>query len=78
MKSAVKAAEAEVSLRIITPAWAKLLELVWLVTSATIDPSVLKEVEGFANGEYAAALSQGDDLPAAERKAELERKIAGL
>jgi carboxypeptidase C (cathepsin A) len=29
----------------------------------------LKEVEGFALGEYAAALNKGDDLPVAERKA---------
>src|ERR1700691_2147989 len=30
--------------------------------------SFLKEAEGFAMGEYAAALAKGDDLSAAERK----------
>jgi len=35
--------------------------------------SVLKEVEGFAQGEYASALSKGDDLPAAERKAVIDK-----
>jgi len=32
-------------------------------------PSFLKEVEGFALGEYATALNKGDDLPPAERQA---------
>jgi len=32
-------------------------------------------VEGFANGEYAAALSKGDDLPAAERKAVIDKLV---
>jgi carboxypeptidase C (cathepsin A) len=32
-----------------------------------------KEVEAFALGEYAAALSKGDDLPAAERKAVIDK-----
>ncbi len=33
----------------------------------------LKEVEGFAMGEYATALNKGDELPAAERKAVIEK-----
>ena len=33
----------------------------------------LKEVESFAMGEYATALNKGDDLPAAERKAAIEK-----
>jgi carboxypeptidase C (cathepsin A) len=35
--------------------------------------SFLKEVEGFAMGEYAAALAKGDDLPPAERKAVIDK-----
>jgi carboxypeptidase C (cathepsin A) len=35
----------------------------------------LKEVEGFALGEYAAALSKGDDLPAAERKTVTDKLV---
>ncbi len=35
--------------------------------------SFLKEVEGFALGEYAAALSKGDELSAAERKATIDK-----
>jgi carboxypeptidase C (cathepsin A) len=40
----------------------------------------LKEVEGFAQGEYAAALAKGDDLSAAERKATIDKlvKYTGL
>jgi len=37
--------------------------------------SVLKEVENFVTGEYAAALSKGDDLPAAERKAVIDKLV---
>jgi carboxypeptidase C (cathepsin A) len=33
----------------------------------------LKEAEAFAMGEYAAALAKGDELPAAERKAVIEK-----
>ena len=33
----------------------------------------LKEAEAFAGGEYAAALSKGDELPAAERKATIDK-----
>ena len=35
--------------------------------------SYLKEVEGFALGEYSVALSKGDELPPAERKATIEK-----
>jgi len=35
----------------------------------------LKEVEGFALGEYAAALNKGDDLPATERKAVTDKLV---
>ncbi len=35
--------------------------------------SFLKEVEGFALGEYAAALSKGDDLSPAERKTVMDK-----
>lgn len=35
----------------------------------------LKEVEGFALGEYANALAKGDDLPAAERKAVVDKLV---
>jgi carboxypeptidase C (cathepsin A) len=37
--------------------------------------SFLKEVEGFALGEYAAALAKGDELPAAERKATIDKLV---
>jgi carboxypeptidase C (cathepsin A) len=37
--------------------------------------SFLKEVEGFALGEYNTALAKGDDLPAGERKAVIEKLI---
>jgi carboxypeptidase C (cathepsin A) len=37
--------------------------------------SFLKEAESFAAGEYAAALSKGDDLPAAERKAVIDKLV---
>lgn len=37
--------------------------------------SYLKEVEGFALGEYAAALSKGDELPPAERKATIDKLV---
>jgi len=37
--------------------------------------SFLKEVEGFAMGEYSAALAKGDDLPAAERKAIIDKLV---
>jgi carboxypeptidase C (cathepsin A) len=37
--------------------------------------SYLKEVEGFAQGEYAAALAKGDDLPAAERKTIIDKLV---
>jgi len=35
----------------------------------------LKEVEGFAMGDYAGALAKGDDLPAAERKAVITKLV---
>ncbi len=35
--------------------------------------SFLKEVEGFAQGEYASALSKGDELPPAERKSVIDK-----
>ena len=35
----------------------------------------LKEVEAFAMGEYSAALNKGDDLPAAERKAVIDKLV---
>jgi carboxypeptidase C (cathepsin A) len=35
----------------------------------------LKEVEGFAMGEYSTALNKGDALPAAERKAVLDKLV---
>jgi carboxypeptidase C (cathepsin A) len=35
----------------------------------------LKEVEGFAMGEYALALNKGDDLPPAERKAVIDKLV---
>jgi carboxypeptidase C (cathepsin A) len=40
----------------------------------------LKEVEGFAMGEYATALNKGDELPAGERKAVIEKlaRYSGL
>jgi carboxypeptidase C (cathepsin A) len=38
----------------------------------------LKEVEGFAMGEYSAALNKGDDLPAAERKAVIDKMVRYL
>ena len=37
--------------------------------------SFQKEVEAFAQGEYASALSKGDDLPAAERKAVIDKLV---
>jgi len=37
--------------------------------------SFLKEVEGFAMGEYSQALNKGDELPAAERKAVIEKMV---
>jgi carboxypeptidase C (cathepsin A) len=37
--------------------------------------SFLKEVENFALGEYATALNKGDDLPAAERKAVIDKLV---
>src|SRR4029077_13548022 len=37
--------------------------------------SFLKEVEGFALGDYSAALSKGDQLAAAERKATIDKLI---
>jgi carboxypeptidase C (cathepsin A) len=37
--------------------------------------SFLKEVEGFSTGEYATALNKGDDLPAAERKAVVDKLV---
>jgi len=33
----------------------------------------LKDVESFANGEYSTALNKGDELPAAERKAVIDK-----
>jgi carboxypeptidase C (cathepsin A) len=40
----------------------------------------LKEAEGFAMGEYSTALNKGDELPAAERKAVIEKiaRYSGL
>jgi carboxypeptidase C (cathepsin A) len=38
----------------------------------------LKEVEGFAMGEYSTALNKGDDLPAAERKAVVDKMVRYL
>jgi len=38
----------------------------------------LKEVEGFATGEYAQALNLGDALPAAERKAVIDKMVRYL
>ncbi len=35
----------------------------------------LKEAEGFAMGEYSAALAKGDELPAAERKAAIDKLV---
>jgi len=35
----------------------------------------LKEVEAFAMGEYAVALGKGDELPAAERKATIDKLV---
>ena len=35
----------------------------------------LKEVEGFALGDYSVALSKGDELPAAERKATIDKLV---
>ncbi|HEV2444891.1 MAG TPA: peptidase S10 [Candidatus Sulfopaludibacter sp.] len=37
--------------------------------------SFLKEAEGFASGEYATALMKGDQLPAAERKAIIDKLV---
>lgn len=37
--------------------------------------SFLKDAETFALGEYAAALNQGDDLPAAQRKAVIDKLV---
>jgi len=37
--------------------------------------SFLKEAEVFAMGEYSAALSKGDELPAAERKAVIDKLV---
>jgi carboxypeptidase C (cathepsin A) len=37
--------------------------------------SYLKEVEGFAMGEYSTALNKGDALPAAERKAVIDKLV---
>jgi carboxypeptidase C (cathepsin A) len=37
--------------------------------------SFLKEAEGFAIGEYSAALAKGDELPAAERKAVIDKLV---
>jgi carboxypeptidase C (cathepsin A) len=37
--------------------------------------SFLKEAEGFAMGEYAAALAKGDDLSPAERKAVIDKLV---
>jgi len=37
--------------------------------------SFMKEAETFAMGEYAAALAKGDELPAAERKAVLDKLV---
>ena len=38
----------------------------------------LKEVEAFTTGEYTQALAKGDDLPAAERKAVIEKLVRYL
>jgi carboxypeptidase C (cathepsin A) len=35
----------------------------------------LKEAEGFAMGEYSAAMAKGDELPAAERKAVIDKLV---
>src|SRR5204862_3848393 len=42
--------------------------------------SFLKEAEAFASGEYASALMKGDALPAAERKATIDKlaRFTGL
>ena len=45
------------------------------ISSARTCKSFLKEVESFATGEYAAALAKGDDLPAAERKAVIDKLV---
>jgi len=37
--------------------------------------TVLKEVEGFAMGEYSTALNKGDALPAAERKTVIDKLV---
>ena len=37
--------------------------------------SFLKDAENFAMGEYSAALAKGDELPAAERKAVIEKLV---
>jgi len=37
--------------------------------------SFLKEAEAFAIGEYSAALAKGDELPAAERKAAIDKLV---
>jgi carboxypeptidase C (cathepsin A) len=37
--------------------------------------SFLKEAEAFAMGEYSSALSKGDELPAAERKAVIDKLV---
>ena len=36
----------------------------------------LREAEGLAMGEYSTALSKGDELPAAERKAVDKKAVA--
>jgi carboxypeptidase C (cathepsin A) len=38
----------------------------------------LKEAENFATGEYSTALTKGDDLPAAERKAVIDKMVRYL
>jgi carboxypeptidase C (cathepsin A) len=38
----------------------------------------LKEVEGFAMGDYSTALNKGDDLPPAERKAVIDKMVRYL
>src|ERR1035437_7772027 len=40
--------------------------------------SFLAEVEKFSTGEYATALNKGDDLPAAERKAVIDKMVRYL
>jgi carboxypeptidase C (cathepsin A) len=40
--------------------------------------SFLKEVESFSMGEYSTALNKGDELPAAERKAVLDKMVRYL